>query len=138
MISLGFQGLSEEAPPSYDDIFGGPSAPTQVSVPLVTVRPNTPRQAVIQRPTVNTPRPTITPNQDLRNNVDGSEHWCLSAVNKSPIKTGLSKCLFVDSINDALLFFCRDLSLHLSTWYFCTSWNARSWYVLHHNSYKNM
>lgn len=74
-------------------------------MPLVTVRQNTPRQAVIQRSTVNTPRPTITPNQDLQNNVDSNEHWCLSAVNKSPIKTGLSKCLFVDSINDALLFF---------------------------------
>lgn len=88
---IGFVGLSEEAPPSYDALFGGPPPPAPAPAPgpashVAPRQSSDPRGAV--RPVVlQTPVPRQE-NHEMPDGRDSDDNWCLNTVNSSPIKTG--------------------------------------------------
>ncbi|XP_011410081.2 PREDICTED: protein enabled homolog [Amphimedon queenslandica] len=92
-------GLSEEAPPSYDALFGGPPPPAPAPAPgptsYVAPRQGHDIRGAFRPPVVSqTPAP-VQVSRDMPDNGDGDENWCLSTVNSSPIKTGIYLFIFL-------------------------------------------
>lgn len=86
-MHIDFHGLTDVAPPSYDDIFGNvTSIPpgNLTSIPPHTIVNHPPPLA---RPVVAPVRIHEIPASLPIDNGDG-DNWCLSSVNKSPLKTG--------------------------------------------------